>query len=71
MTTLRKYATIPDARLSKQIATKDNAAANEEEVEEQIEEDNVEKAAGENGTGIPDSSMTSNVRSNEEIETAD
>jgi len=33
--------------LSKQIATDDDAAANGQEVEEQMEEDNVEKAARE------------------------
>jgi hypothetical protein len=38
--------------LSKQIATNDDVAANEEEVEEQIEEDNVEKAARENRSGV-------------------
>jgi len=52
MKTVGKSATIPESRLSKQIATNDDAAANEEEVEEQIEEDNVKKAARENGTGI-------------------
>ena len=51
-------ATIPESRLRKQIATKDDAAANAEEVEEQIEEDNVEKAARENETGAPIPTMS-------------
>lgn len=67
MRTMGKSATIPEARLSKQIATNDDAAANQEEVEEQIEGDNVEKTARENGTGGPAPIM----RSNKEIETAD
>jgi hypothetical protein len=67
MKTVEKSATISESRLSKQIATIDDAAANEEEVEEQIEEDNVEKAARENGTGAPGPIM----RRNMEMETAD
>jgi hypothetical protein len=63
----RKPATITEFRLSKQLATNDDAAANEEEAEEQIEEDNVGKAARENETGIRGPIM----RSNEETETAD
>ena len=43
MTTVGKFATIPESRLGKQMAANDDAAANEEEVEEQIEEDNVER----------------------------
>jgi hypothetical protein len=66
MKTVGKSATIPKSRLSKQIATNDDAAANEEEVEEQIEEDNVEKAARENRTGVPTPLM-----SNKQIESAD
>ena len=66
--TVGKSATNPESRLSQQIATRDDVAANEEEVEEQIEEDNVENAARENGTGptVPI------LRSNKEVEeTAD
>jgi hypothetical protein len=66
MTTVGKFATLGESRMSKQIATNDDDAANEEEVEEQIEEENVEKAAGEYGTGIPIPFM-----SNSRIETAD
>ena len=53
MMTVGTLATIPNSRLSRQIATNDDAAANEDEVEEQIEEDNVEKTARENETGAP------------------
>ena len=66
MKTVGMSATLPESRLSKQIATNDNAAANEEEVGEQIEEDSVEKAARENRNGVPTPLM-----SNEEMETAD
>lgn len=59
-------ATISKFRLSKPIATNDDAAANEQEVEEQIEEENVEKAARENRTGAQATFM-----STEQIETAD
>jgi|SRR5271166_4360948 len=52
MKTVRRYATIPEFRLS-QMAANDNAATNLEEVEGQIEEDNVKKAARENAIGIP------------------
>ena len=48
MKTAGKNAIIPESQLSKQIATNDDIAANEEEVEEQIEELSVERAAGEN-----------------------
>ena len=51
MTTVGKFATLPESRLGKQMAANDDSAANEEEVEEQIEEDNVRKAARENSTG--------------------
>lgn len=53
MKTVAESAMIPESRLSRQIATNDNAATNLEEVEEQIEEDNVKKAAHENAIGIP------------------
>ena len=53
MRVVGKFAPIPKSRLSKQMATNDDAAANEEEVEEQIEEENVEKTARENETGAP------------------
>ena len=65
MTTAGKFATIPKSRLSQRIATNDDAAANEDEVEEQIEEENVKKAALEN-TGVSTPFM-----SNKQIETAD
>jgi hypothetical protein len=67
MKTVGTSATIPESRLCKQIATNDDAAANQEEVDEQIEEDNVEKAARENETRVPASIM----KSNEELEAAD
>lgn len=47
MKNVEKSVTIAESRLSKQIATNDDAAAIEEEVEEQIEEDNAKKAARE------------------------
>jgi hypothetical protein len=43
--------------VSRQTATNDDAAANEEEVEEQIEKDNVKKAARENVSGVPNPIM--------------
>jgi hypothetical protein len=52
MKTVRRSATIPEFRLS-QMAANDNAATNLEEVEGQIEEDNVKKAARGNAIGIP------------------
>ena len=55
-------APIPKSRLSKQMATNDDAAANEEEVEEQIEEENVEKTARENETGAPIPMMRQRAR---------
>jgi hypothetical protein len=39
--------------LSKKIAANDDAAANEEHVGEQIEEENVERKARENATALP------------------
>ena len=48
-----KSATILQSQLSKQIATNDNAAASEQEVKEQIEEDSVENAARKNRSGSP------------------
>jgi hypothetical protein len=63
MKTVGKSATNPESRLSQQIATHDDVAANEEEVEEQIEEDNVENAARENGPA----SMVPILRNNGEI----
>lgn len=67
MKSMGKSPRIPESRSSKQIATNDAAAANAEEVEEQIEEDNVEKAARENRTGVPGRIMRSDI----EMETAD
>jgi len=55
------------SRLSKQIATNDDAAANKEEIEEQIEGDNVKSAARENATGFP----VPILKGNEEIQDAD
>ena len=66
MKTVEKSATIPESRLSQQIGTNDDVVAIEEEVQEQIEEDNVERAARENATGVP----VPIVRSNKEVETA-
>jgi hypothetical protein len=66
MMAVGKLAPIPKSRLSKQMATNDDAAANEDEVEEQIEEENVEKTARENETGAPAPFM-----SNKQIKTAD
>ena len=63
MATVAKFARVPTSRSSRQIATNDDAAANEEEVEEQIEEDNVENAARENGPA----SMVPILRNNGEI----
>ncbi|MGA7291396.1 MAG: hypothetical protein WBW85_02540, partial [Terriglobales bacterium] len=58
---------IAESGLSKQMAANDDSAADEEEVDEQIEGDNVEKEARENGTIAPAAIM----RSNKEIKTAD
>ena len=66
MTTVAKFARVPTSRSSRQIATNDDAAANEEEVEEQIEEHNVNREAGENAASGPLPLM-----SNEQSETAD
>ncbi|MGC2357106.1 MAG: hypothetical protein WA491_13665 [Candidatus Acidiferrum sp.] len=65
MTTVGKFATPPESRLGKQMVANDDSAANEEEVEEQIEEDNVRKAAHENSTGATIPFMS------KQIETAD
>ena len=54
-------------RLSKQTAARDDAASNEEEVDEQIEEDDVKKTARENGTGFP----IPIIRGNQDIHAAD
>ena len=67
MKTVGVSRTIRESRLSKQILANDDAAARAEEVEEQIEEDSVEKAARENETRVP----APIIRSNEEMETAD
>jgi hypothetical protein len=61
-----KSATIAESQLSKRNATNNGAAAREEEVEEQIEKDNVEKAARENRSGVPTPLM-----SNKQTATAD
>jgi hypothetical protein len=58
MTAVGKFATIAKSRLSKRIATNDDAAANEEEIEEQIEEDNVKENARENETAAPIPTMS-------------
>ena len=62
MKTVGRSATISQSPLSKQLATSDDAAANEEEVEEQIEERNVEKTARENETGGPMPMMSNEER---------
>ena len=67
MKNVQRSVTISESGLSKQMAANDDAAADEEEVDEQIEGDNVEKEARENGTIAPAPIM----RSNEEIKTAD
>ena len=53
--------------MSQQITTNDDAAANEEDVEKQIEENSVKKAARANGTRVPVPIM----RGNEEMAAAD
>ena len=67
MKTVETAAMIKESRLSQQISIDGDATANEEEVEEQIEEDNIEKAAGENRTG----DSVPIMRGNQGIETAD
>jgi len=62
-----KTAIVPEFRFSRQIATNDNAATSAEEVEEQIEEDNVKRAARENATAFPVPTM----RGSEEIAVLD
>ena len=67
MKTVETSAPVKESRLCQQISINDDATANEEEVEEQIEEDRVEKAARENraGDSVPI------MRGNQEIESAD
>jgi hypothetical protein len=60
-------AEIQESRLSQQSATNDNVAANEQEVDERIEEGKVENAARENATSVPAPIM----RGNDEAETTD
>ena len=67
MKTVGKSANILESRLNQQIGTNDDVVAIEEEVQEQIEEDNVEKAARENARGVP----VPTVRINKEVGTAD
>jgi hypothetical protein len=67
MKNVQRSVTISESGLSKQMAANDDSAADEEEVDEQIEGDNVEKEARENGTIAPAAIM----RSNKEIKTAD
>jgi hypothetical protein len=67
MNTVGRSAMISESRLGKQLATKDDSAANEEEVEQQIEEDNVERVAREIAPGLP----IRILRDREEIEAAD
>ena len=66
MKNVEKSVTVAASRLSRQMATNDDAAANEEDVEEQIEEEDVEKAALENRSDVPIP-----FKSNQQIETAD
>src|SRR5277367_4119912 len=58
-------STISESRLSQQMAASDDVAANEEEVEEQIEKDRVERAA--RATGLPMPIM----KGNEQMQAAD
>ena len=70
MKTVGRSATIAESQefqLSKQIATNDDAAANEEEAEEQLDEDSVKRAARDSATGF----QTPILRGNEEIQSAD
>jgi len=67
MKTVGRSATISGFLLIKQMAANDDSAANEEEVEEQIEEDNVERVAREIAPGLP----IRILRDSEEIEAAD
>ena len=48
MKNVQRSVTIAETGFSKQMAANDDAAADEEEVDEQIEGDNVEKEAREN-----------------------
>jgi hypothetical protein len=76
MTTSGKFATTPKFRSSKRTAVNDDAAANEEEIEQQIEEADVEKTARENRIGGPVPRMSNEemaadddaVASREEVE---
>ena len=65
MKTVGKSANILESQLSQQIGANDDAVAIEEEVQEQMEEDNVKKAARENAKGVP----APIVRSSKEMET--
>jgi hypothetical protein len=67
MKTVGTSSTIPESRLSRQMAANGDSAANEEEFEEQIDEDNVMRAASENATGFP----IPTTRGNEVIQAAD
>jgi len=67
MKTFGKSANTRESRLSQQIGTNDDVVTIEEEVQEQIEKDSVEKEARENATGVP----VPIVRSSQEMETAD
>ncbi len=64
---MAKTAIVPESRSSSQITTNDNAAANREEVEEQIEEVSVKRAARENATGAP----VSMIRDSKQVEAID
>jgi hypothetical protein len=66
MRTVEKVRSAPESRLSKQITSDNDAAANEEEREERNERNSVKKAARANGTGFPVPRM-----SNKQMETAD
>jgi hypothetical protein len=66
MTIVGKFAVIPEFRSSEQITTNDDAAVSEEEVEQQIAEDNVEKAAHKSRIRV-----STPLMSNKQIEIAD
>jgi hypothetical protein len=67
MKTAKNSAAASQSRSGRQIATNDDAAANAQEVEQQIEEETVDKAARQNQTPAP----IQIVRSNHQIATAD
>jgi hypothetical protein len=67
MKVVETSANILESRLNRQIGTSDDVVAIAEEVQEQVEEDNVERAARENATGVP----VRTERTNKEIEIAD